>query len=252
MGLPEPSSVSKESFFTVKFGTRFDPMVGDINGNHTGIDVNTVVSVACVDLTSGREITAWIEYRDAVKMIRIDLSNQFMRVGFSASNGQGSSIHLVDRWRFKTFGSLPPGIPTDTFEEGDCFMCSSPEDSSPKSSPENSSHERKTKIVLMALGLGGLAACVVSLLVFVFVICFVCVKQRKVTGNRHRVVGEGASAKVYKGSLPSEGEVAVKRFERADGIGSLRNLFTTEFATMVGCLRQKNLVQLHGWCCKGN
>ncbi|KAM1659395.1 hypothetical protein ACFX2K_002497 [Malus domestica] len=71
MGLPEPSSVSKESFFTVKFGTRFDPMVGDINGNHTGIDVNTVVSVACVDLTSGREITAWIEYRDAVKMIRV-------------------------------------------------------------------------------------------------------------------------------------------------------------------------------------
>ncbi|KAM2909540.1 hypothetical protein FF1_002509 [Malus domestica] len=164
-----------------------------------------------------------------------------MGVGFSASNGQGSSIHIVDRWRFKTFRSLPPGILTDTFEEGDCFMCSSPEDSSTKSSPENRCHERKTKTVEMALGLGGLATYVVSILTFVFVICFVCVKKRRV-----------ASAKVCKGSLPSEGEVAVKRFERADGIGSLRNPFTTEFATMVGCLRQKNLIQLHGWCCEGN
>ncbi|KAB2603589.1 L-type lectin-domain containing receptor kinase S.6-like [Pyrus ussuriensis x Pyrus communis] len=70
--------------------------------------------------------------------------------------------------------------------------------------------------------------------------------------NRHRVVGEGASAKVYTGSLPSGGEVAVERFERADGIASLRNPFTTEFATMVGSLWHKNLIQLHGWCCEGN
>ncbi|KAM2909537.1 hypothetical protein FF1_002506 [Malus domestica] len=70
--------------------------------------------------------------------------------------------------------------------------------------------------------------------------------------NRHRVVGEGASAKFYIGSLPSGGEVAVKRFERADGIASLRHPFTTEFATMVGCLRHKNLIQLNEWCCEGN
>ncbi|KAM1002046.1 hypothetical protein ACFX2C_002525 [Malus domestica] len=44
---------------------KFDPMVADINGYHIGIDVNTVVRVACVDvvsrgidLTSGWEITA--------------------------------------------------------------------------------------------------------------------------------------------------------------------------------------------------
>ncbi|ONH89901.1 hypothetical protein PRUPE_8G022700 [Prunus persica] len=312
MGLPEPTSTSKESFFAVEFDTRFDPMVGDINGNHIGIDVNTVVSVASVDvvskgidLTSGREITAWIEYRDAIKMIRvwvgysstrpptpllvaqIDLSKQFkefMRVGFSASNGQGSSIHIVDRWKFKTFGSLPPGIPMNAVEEGDCFMCSSPEDSSINSGLVDLSHERKTKMVEMALGLGGLAAFLFSIFAFLFVICFMCVKRRKVIArrsregqtcrveakrvptslslaeirsatmgfNRNRVVGEGASAKVYKGSLPSGGEVAVKRFERADKIGCLRSPFTTEFATMVGCLRHKNLVQLHGWCCEGN
>ncbi|KAM2909536.1 hypothetical protein FF1_002505 [Malus domestica] len=70
--------------------------------------------------------------------------------------------------------------------------------------------------------------------------------------NRHRVVGERASAKVYTGSLPSGGEVAKKRFERADGIANLRYPFTTEFATMVGCLQHMNLIQLHGWCCEGN
>ncbi|KAM1317104.1 hypothetical protein PS2_002468 [Malus domestica] len=65
VSLPEPSSVSKESFIVVKFNTRFDPMVADINGYHIGIDVNTVVYVACVDvvlrgidLKSGREIAA--------------------------------------------------------------------------------------------------------------------------------------------------------------------------------------------------
>ncbi|KAM1649719.1 hypothetical protein ACFX1X_002506 [Malus domestica] len=65
MSLPEPSSVSKQSFIAVKFDTRFDPIVADIDGYHIGIDVNTVVYVACVDvvlrgidLKSGREITA--------------------------------------------------------------------------------------------------------------------------------------------------------------------------------------------------
>jgi hypothetical protein len=67
-------------------------------------------------LKSGKILDAWIEYRDNMKMVRvwvgysstrppmpiiasfIDLSErfkEFMRVGFSASNGKGSSIHLV-------------------------------------------------------------------------------------------------------------------------------------------------------------
>lgn len=45
--------------------------------------------------------------------------------------------------------------------------------------------------------------------------------------------------------------MAVKRFERVNSIDCLRNPFTTEFATMVGCLRHKNLVQLQGWCSEG-
>lgn len=62
----------------MEFDTSFDPSLVDINGNHIGLDVNTVVSLASVnvvsreiDLTSGRQITVWIEYRDAMKMIRV-------------------------------------------------------------------------------------------------------------------------------------------------------------------------------------
>uniref|UniRef100_A0A6N2NK02 Protein kinase domain-containing protein n=1 Tax=Salix viminalis TaxID=40686 RepID=A0A6N2NK02_SALVM len=49
----------------------------------------------------------------------------------------------------------------------------------------------------------------------------------------------------FRGSLPSGLAVAVKRVNRSSEIEySRRNPFTTEFATVVGHLRHKNLVQL--------
>ncbi|PRQ20657.1 putative protein kinase RLK-Pelle-L-LEC family [Rosa chinensis] len=299
MGLPQ------DSFFAVEFDTSFDPVVDDINGSHVGIDLNTVESVASVnsgiDLVGGKEITAWVEYRDDLKLVRvwvgyssenkppspvivaqIDLSKQFKElvyVGFCAANRKGSSAYIVDSWRFKTFnGSLPSVIPMDFWEEQDCFMCGD------SSIDITSVHVRKTRIVVeIAFGLVGLAAFVLSVGA-VLVICCVCAKRRKGSGgrsrrglccrvetsrvptslslaeitsatmgfDRSRIVGEGATAKVYRGSLLSGGEVAVKRFGRANGIDRLGSPFTTEFATMAGCLRHKNLVQLHGWCCEGN
>ncbi|KAK7270440.1 hypothetical protein RIF29_23576 [Crotalaria pallida] len=314
IGLPSPQQ-QDSSYFAVEFDTSFDPSLGDINGNHIGIDVNSVVSSATVDalsrgidLKSGKLITAWIEYRDAMKMVRvwvgysstirpptpilassIDLSdkfNEFMHVGFSASNGQGSSIHIVDHWHFKTFGYNSHSVsPMDMIEEGDCFLCYSGNSFTETRRNNGSvSHHRRKKIRVMALGLGGGAVFLVTAVAAVFVIC-VFLSKKKGVGvrqiregqscrfqttkvptrlslseirsatmgfNRDRLVGEGASAKVYKGSLPF-GDVAVKRFERADVRDrTLHNPFATEFATMVGCLRHKNLVQLKGWCCEGN
>uniref|UniRef100_A0A6N2N3G7 Uncharacterized protein n=1 Tax=Salix viminalis TaxID=40686 RepID=A0A6N2N3G7_SALVM len=56
---------------------------------------------------------------------------------------------------------------------------------------------------------------------------------------------EKASARLFRGSLPSGLAVAVKRVNRSSEIEySRRNPFTTEFATVVGHLRHKNLVQL--------
>ncbi|KAK9929896.1 hypothetical protein M0R45_026967 [Rubus argutus] len=255
---------SPRSFFAVELDTSFDPLVDDINGSHVGVDVNTVESVASInlgiDLVSGREITAWVEYRDDLKLVRvwvgyssenkppspilvaqIDLSKQFkelVHVGFCASNGKGSSAYIVDSWRFKTFnGPLPSVIPMDFWEEQDYFMC---EDSSINIT---SVHVRKTRVVVdMVYGLVGLAAFALSVVACVFVTCCVCAKKREVNSrrngkgptcgletsrvptslslaeitsatmgfDRNRIVGEGATAKVYKGSLLSGGEVAVK------------------------------------------
>lgn len=309
MGLPAPESNPQDSFFAVEFDTSFDPSLGDINGNHIGIDVNSVISFVSVDaisrgidLKSGKHITAWIEYRDSLKLIRvwagysqirppspliiaqIDLSGQFkeyMHVGFSAANGQGSAMYIVDRWRFKTFASYASGKPIDVIEEGNCFMCY-PEDSGYNSTSYVDGHRTKEKIRDMALEFGGLAALLSSIIAMGCVISYSLVKKKWHAGkskeeqacteqtnrvptrlsltdikqatmgfNRNRIVGEGASATVYKGSLSCGGAVAVKRFEKPNPFECTRNPFITEFATMVGCLRHKNLVQLQGWCCEG-
>jgi hypothetical protein len=306
MGLPNSD---KDSYFAVEFDTSYDPSLGDINGNHIGIDVNSVVSFASVDvlsrgvdLKSGKIITAWIEYRDDMKMVRvwvgysstrpltpilaslIDLSErfkEFMHVGFSASNGKGSSFHLVHHWQFKTLSYSHSVSPMDDVEEGDCFLCYAGDSKASKKKGENFSRKFFSEI---ALGIGGITAFVVSALAL-GVMIYVILKRKKegvirkisegqssrfqtnkvpmklslseITSatmgfNRDRLVGEGASAKVYKGSLPFGGDVAVKRFEKVDDLDRLHNPFATEFATMVGCLRHKNLVQLKGWCCEGN
>ncbi|KAJ6412538.1 hypothetical protein OIU84_005567 [Salix udensis] len=129
----------------------------------------------------------------------------------------------------------------------------------------------------MALGWGGLAAFTVSIIVVLLVVIFSAIKKRRGVGgrtkegrinrvsrrlsiteirsatmgfHRSRIIGQGASATVFKGYLSSCGSVAVKRFDHA-AIECAHNPFITEFATMVGCLRHENLVQLQGWCCEG-
>ncbi|KAJ6412537.1 hypothetical protein OIU84_005566 [Salix udensis] len=149
MGLSGPALNPQDSFIAVEFDTSSDSSLGDINSNHIGIDVNSIVSFAAIDaesvgidLQSGRQITAWIEYSDSSKLIQVwasylqvrpqspilvaqvDLSEHFkeyMHVGFSASNGQGSAIHIVDQWRFKTYATLSSVTPKDISEKRGLF-----------------------------------------------------------------------------------------------------------------------------------
>ncbi|OMP06175.1 hypothetical protein COLO4_08291 [Corchorus olitorius] len=277
MGLPNPQG--QDSFLAVEFDTSFNPSLGDINGNHIAVDVNSVVSLASIDvlskgfdLKSGRRIRVWIEYRDSAKLIQIwvsysltkppspilvaqiDLSKdfqEFMHVGFSASNGPGSAMHMVDQWRFKTFTAYQPSMnPMDAIEQGYCFMCSP--DPDPKdlfnSIPDQThktSHKLKLKLKLGTMGVA-LVCLVISVVIVTAILAVVCYfiimrKKRRVgrrrkrsqTGlfqmnnvptrlslaeiksatlgfHRSRIVGEGASAVVYKGSLPCGEAVAVK------------------------------------------
>ncbi|KAK6115064.1 hypothetical protein DH2020_007333 [Rehmannia glutinosa] len=317
MGLPaetEDSSEIQDFYFAVEFDTSFDPNLEDINGNHIGIDVNNVISFASVDVVSkgevdlknGREITSWIEYTDSDKMIRvwigysnqirpenpvlvvkIDLSEkfkEFMHIGFTASNGKGSSIHTVDHWRFKTFfGFIPSTMPMDTVESGDCLMCYPGDTDIDISSFDY--HPSNRRVLNLAMVLGGFL--VLTILIASVVVGFVCLNRkrrlRKTCSERQmrtfqggtmvpemlslneiksatngfnsdKIIGEGASAVVYEGNIRNCGAVAVKRFIQENKVDSStsRIPFNTEFATMAGCLKHKNLVQLQGWCCEKN
>ncbi|KAK4775736.1 hypothetical protein SAY87_023697 [Trapa incisa] len=316
MGLPTPAfEVPDSSYVAVEFDTSYNPTFGDINGNHIGIDLGSVTSFHAIDavssgidLKNGVPITAWVEYSSSVKLFRVwaghsvvrpqrpvialqvDLSNnlrELMHVGFSASNGQGSASHLITNWRFSTFELASLGAPVNSLGGGDCLMCF-PEQSTIEMDGAHL-HKKGPQARDLALGLGGLAAFIASLILTVAAVSFYFIKKSNKKGhkrednergercgvelnkvpkklsladikaatmgfNRSKIIGEGASATVYQGTLPCVGTVAVKRFARVENRleGYSRVPFTTEFATMVGCLRHKNLVQLQGWCCEGS
>nr|XP_043612395.1 L-type lectin-domain containing receptor kinase S.6 [Erigeron canadensis] len=316
LGLPDSSVFGP--FFAIEFDTLYNPGFGDINDNHVGVDINSVISVASVDLMtkgidlkSGKQVTVWVEYRNPEKIIRvwvaysdtkpgksilsvpIDVSilfNEFMYVGFSGSNGRGSSVHSIERIQFHVFETLaPPNMQMETKSSRNCLLCY-PEDPVFAGEDEEgfgvSSHQsNKDKNRVLEIGLGLLFVTPFLLIVagVLIIYCF-CVKKRRSIKRKcehpqmyrfqetevpkrlklsditlatkgfdqNRIIGEGASSVVYEANLPSCGNVAVKRFSKVNQSGSFGNQFATELATMVGCLHHKNLVQLHGWCCEGN
>ncbi|KFK32947.1 hypothetical protein AALP_AA6G310000 [Arabis alpina] len=295
LGLNDPH----DSFIAVEFDTSFDPIHGDINDNHIGIDVSSVFSVASVDaiskgidLKSGREMKVWIEYSDALKLIRvwvgyssvkpptpvlatqIDLTGkvkEYMHVGFTAA---GSALHIVERWRFKTFGS---SIQED--DDDDCLVCSG--DDLNKNPIEI--HGFRVSVIGLRIPIWSLLPGLAAVVILTGFIVYSLIRSKKTRvfeehvgqenhSGLHRIpgrlslaeiksatlgfddntiVGQGASATVYKGSIPTIGSVAVKRFDRAHWPQCNRNPFTTEFTTMTGYLRHKNLVQFQGWCSEG-
>ncbi|KAJ6381504.1 hypothetical protein OIU77_030227 [Salix suchowensis] len=134
------------------FAVEFDTVNGfnestDSEGNHVGININSVDSVAgkpasYIDdanrlvsfeellLDSGKPIQAWIEYDGVAKLINVtiapmgqdkpiqplipfqyDLSKvvrEDMYAGFSASTGEKASSHYILGWSFSTKGAAPP------------------------------------------------------------------------------------------------------------------------------------------------
>ncbi|KAH1036459.1 hypothetical protein GYH30_056083 [Glycine max] len=250
MGLPSPQR-SSLSFFAVEFDTAFYPSLGDINDNHVAVDVNSLASFAS---TNAAMVRVWAGYSSTrpptpILAAQIDLSERledFMHVGFTASNGEGSSVHLVHHWQFKTFGYDSPSM--YVVEEGDCFLCYEGDSTEEEKDWGNGSWVGRVDSVC-GVWFGG-NDCGTSKMPTRLSLSDI--KSATMGFNRDRLVGEGASAKVYKGFLPFRGDVAVKRFERENDLDCLHNPFATEFATIVSYLRNKNLVQLKGWCCEGN
>ncbi|CAN4109625.1 unnamed protein product [Withania somnifera] len=136
--------------FAVEFDTLMDVEFKDINGNHVGLDLNSMVSSQVgdldsigVDLKSGDLVNSWIEYsgstgelnvfvsytnikpKESFLSVNINLAeyvNDFMFVGFSGSTQGSTEIHNIVWWSFSSsFDASPKSVgvaappPTTTF-----------------------------------------------------------------------------------------------------------------------------------------
>ncbi|EOY18076.1 Concanavalin A-like lectin protein kinase family protein [Theobroma cacao] len=278
---------STNHIFAVEFDTVKDLEFGDIDDNHVGINLNSMVSNASasaayflenstkqeLSLKSGRMIQAWIDYdsarnrlevklspfsekpRSSILSFDVDLSpilQDSMFVGFSASTGLLASSHYVLGWSFNMSG-----------EAESLSLLSLPSLPRPK--------ENHTVLILCV------TFSAVLIMMSIIFISFYLVRKLKnadiieaweldigphrfsyrelkkaTRGFRDKeLLGFGGFGRVYKGTLPSTNtQVAVKRISHESKQG-LRE-FVSEIAS-IGRLRHRNLVQLLGWCrCRGD
>ncbi|KAJ1265962.1 hypothetical protein BS78_08G114200 [Paspalum vaginatum] len=264
--------------FAVEFDTVQDFEFGDINGNHVGVDLNSLVSNASAaadpfNLKAG-DTVAWVDYDGAAGLLnvsianattagtkpakplisfRVDLSGVFreqMYVGFSASTGLLASSHYVRGWSFRLGGGAAASLDL----------------SSLPSLPQIKDGKNRTSLIL-AVAFSSFVALVVLAGAGAYGAYryknreiiekweldygphrFKYAELRRATrGFREReLLGAGGFGKVYRGVLPGSGEtVAVKRINHESRQG-LRE-FVAEIAS-IGRLRHRNLVQLQGWC----
>ncbi|KAF3336996.1 L-type lectin-domain containing receptor kinase VIII.1-like protein [Carex littledalei] len=117
------------SFFAVEFDTLMDVQFDDINANHVGVDLGSMVSAqvvdleaAGVDLKSGNLINVWIDYTSK-GVLEISISYSALRpaepalsfpvdlgkyvndvafVGFSASTQGSTEVHSIEWWSFSS------------------------------------------------------------------------------------------------------------------------------------------------------
>ncbi|CAL4888011.1 unnamed protein product [Urochloa decumbens] len=287
----------------VEFDTHRDVALRDPDGNHVALDAGSIFSVASanpgVDLRAGVPITAWVEYRAPRRRLSVwlayspfrrpakpalcadaDLSGllrTFMYAGFSASNGNGAALHVVERWTFRTFGfansshASPPSEPPAPLNKP-LLPHNKPMLLTGNHHNQHHHHHHHHNLLYKVLGgvLGG-----VVVLVFLIGGSVVWLsrpirrpsEERMVPSEEKpcgtmsievvhaatkgfdsgNVIGVGGSgATVYEGVLQSGSRVAVKRFQ---AIWPCTKAFVSELAAMLNCPNHPNLVRLAGWCC---
>ncbi|KAL8509788.1 hypothetical protein ACS0TY_016851 [Phlomoides rotata] len=135
LGLVNSSQFTKNRFIAVEFDTKQDLHFKDVDANHVGLDIDSLISIKSVnpmimsvDLKSGNVINAWIDYNSGWKKVQVFLSyssskpvkpilsveidlsfylNEFMFVGFSASTEGSTELHYIQNWSFVTSGFRP-------------------------------------------------------------------------------------------------------------------------------------------------
>ncbi|KAF7104464.1 hypothetical protein CFC21_105360 [Triticum aestivum] len=111
----------------VEFDTFYNSQYRDINGNHVGIDINSVNSTASTstartgkNLTSHHVMEATVKYQNDSKMLAVDLLiddalyqvsttvdlrrylPEEVAVGFSAATGEVAELHQILSWSFSS------------------------------------------------------------------------------------------------------------------------------------------------------
>lgn len=187
MGLVNSSQLTKNQFVAIEFDTKLDAHFQDPNDNHVGLDIDSLISIRTIDLTSkginlksGDLINVWVDYRNRAKKVEvymsyssskpnnpvleveIDLSEylkEFMYVGFSGSTEGSTEVHLIESFAFHVFGFLPLRTKFRPHNVSDTTVIVTPEN------PESGSKNRRKRIGL-GFGIAGPAFCCAVLVVF--------------------------------------------------------------------------------------
>nr|CAD1818860.1 unnamed protein product [Ananas comosus var. bracteatus] len=187
-----------------------------------------------------------------------------MYVGFSASNGRGAALHLVDSWSFHTFG----------------FSSSSPSTPPPPSSPAGANdsgsgsgsdelrNPPRPRPCLPRLGpvIGGIAGVLFLIATSTTVTLWWRFRWNLDCGDcdcggdeEAGSTRSGTRSSQHSGPrrlrhrvsrvLASGSNVAVKRFGRVE---QLTSTSAAELAAVIARCRHQNLLPLAGWCCENN
>ncbi|XP_059071877.1 L-type lectin-domain containing receptor kinase SIT2 [Cryptomeria japonica] len=274
--------------FAVEFDTFMNPEFNDIDDNHVGVDLNSLISVESksssfwdgnrsvqLDLNGRKNIQVWIDYdhlkeqlnvtvalagslrpeTPLISQTNLSLPNIFdeeMYVGFVAGTGRFVQEHYILAWSFSTNGTAP------AFNASILpFLKDKQSDSS----------NIKSRLIV-----GVTAAFIVFFVLMVAIVWIRRMNNRDVIEDweveywPHRisykdlriatkgfsekqVIGFGGFGKVYRGILPTNGlQVAVKSIFRETSEGVKE--FIAEISSL-GRLQHRNLVQIRGYCRRG-
>ncbi|KAF3778977.1 L-type lectin-domain containing receptor kinase IV-2 [Nymphaea thermarum] len=279
---------SSNHIFAVEFDTVRSGSFRDIDNNHVGVNINGMISNTSetaayfnvknekevMDLLSGKQVQAWIDYDGRHKQLNItiapstlsyrpsrplisyttDLSSvlrDVMYVGFSAGTAGYASEHYLSAWNFEIDReatapnvSRVPSAPIIAISE---------------------SHFKPSKLIPYSSTLA-----VFLLMATLGVICQTYRRwkltaetledweleyphrfsykelYRATKGFKREILGKGGFGSVYRAVLASNGmEVAIKRVSHNSKQGMKE--FVAEVSSL-GRLSHRNLVQLQGWC----
>ncbi|KAI5665318.1 hypothetical protein M9H77_24641 [Catharanthus roseus] len=129
LGIMDPDG-APSGVVAIEFDTLMDVEFKDINGNHVGLDLNSMVSTQVgnletveVDLKSGDLVNSWVDYSGSTRTLSVyvsysnlkpkdpilsadinlgDYVNDLMFVGFSGSTQGSTEVHSIEWWSFSS------------------------------------------------------------------------------------------------------------------------------------------------------